>query len=103
ADTPEPLPVANAPGSEGPARFVGKAILFAKRSLKFAKKGSWTSWVGKKPVEKMPDFADIPEPGRVIKAQAPILTFFAQSTTMDNCLSELKERAQALDHYLWKP
>ena len=96
-------PVANAPGSETAAPFVGKAILFAKRSLEFPKKGPWTSSVGRKPIEKMQDFADIPESGRIIKAGAPILTFLAQSTTMDGCLDDLKERVQALDHYLWKP
>ena len=91
-DMPEPLLVANAPGSETAPPFVGKAILFAKRSLEFPKKGPWTSSVGRKPIEKMPDFADIPEPGRIIKAGAPILTFFAQSTTMNGCLDDLKER-----------
>lgn len=102
-DTTQSVPVANAPGSEPPAPFVGKAILFAKRTLELPQKGPWTSSVSHKPIEKMPDFADIPEPGRIIKAGAPILTFFAQSTTMNGCLDDLKERAQALDHYLWKP
>jgi predicted ATP-grasp superfamily ATP-dependent carboligase len=102
-DRPETLPVANAPGSEVARPFMGKAILFAKRFLEFPLEGPWTSPVIREPIEKMPDFADIPEPGRIIKAGAPILTFFVQSTTMAGCLDDLKERAQALDHYLWKP
>jgi predicted ATP-grasp superfamily ATP-dependent carboligase len=96
ADIPEPPPVANAPGSEGPAPFMGKAVLFAKRSLAFPMEGPWTSSVGRKSIQNMPDFADIPEPGRIIKAGAPILTFFAQSTTMSGCVDALKERAPTL-------
>ena len=97
----ESLSVADVPGSE--STFVGKAILFAKDSVEFPRDGPWTSSVSGKSMVRMPDFADIPEPNRVMKRGAPILTFFTRSTTLDGCLSELKERARDLDHYLWKP
>jgi predicted ATP-grasp superfamily ATP-dependent carboligase len=97
----ESLPVADAPSSE--TKFVGKAILFAKRSLEFPKDGPWTESIVRNCIEKMPAFADIPEPGRAIRTEAPILTFFSQSATLHSCLNELKERARDLDHYLWKP
>jgi uncharacterized protein len=97
----ESLPVADAPGSE--TTFVGKAILFAKDSVKFPRDGPWAPSVSSKSMLRMPDFADIPEPNRVIRRGAPILTLFVQSATSDGCLTELKERARDLDHYLWKP
>jgi predicted ATP-grasp superfamily ATP-dependent carboligase len=95
------LPVADAPGSE--STFVGKAIVFAKDSVEFPRDGPWTSSVSSKSIMKMPEFADIPESKRVMKRGVPILTFFTQSATLDGCLTELKERARDLDHYLWKP
>jgi predicted ATP-grasp superfamily ATP-dependent carboligase len=102
ADMRESLPVANAPGSEARPPFVGKAILFAKRSLEFPKNGPWTASVRRNSIEQMPEVADIPEPGRVIRAGAPILTFFGQALTLDGCLDELKRLAQDLDHWLFK-
>jgi predicted ATP-grasp superfamily ATP-dependent carboligase len=102
ADMRRSLPVANAPGSEARAPFVGKAILFAKRSLEFPKDGPWTGSVRRSSIEQMPDFADIPEPGRVIRSGAPILTCFGQASTLSGCLDELKQSAQGLDHWLFK-
>ena len=103
SDGSEVSPVSNAPDSETARSFIGKAILFAKRSLKFPKNGPWTTSVGRHSIDKMPAFADVPEPGRVIKPGAPILTFFGQSSTIDGCLGDLRKRARALDRYLWKP
>jgi predicted ATP-grasp superfamily ATP-dependent carboligase len=102
-DMPKLAPVANAPGSGVSPVYVGKALLFAKRSLEFPQNGPWSSSVNCKPIDRMPEFADIPEPGREIRAGAPIMTFFAQSPTLDGCLEKLKQRAQALDQCLWKP
>jgi predicted ATP-grasp superfamily ATP-dependent carboligase len=101
ADMPKPLLVRNASGSEARAPFVGKAILFAKRSLEFPKEGPWTGSVRRSSIEQMPDYADIPEPGRVIRSGAPILTFFGQASTLNGCLDELKRLAQDLDHWLF--
>jgi uncharacterized protein len=86
-----------------PVRIMGKAILFAKTSLKFPPHGPWASSLARpKSLAEAPDFADIPSSGRIIKAGKPILTLFCQSASVQGCIDNLKDLAQDLDHYLWK-
>jgi predicted ATP-grasp superfamily ATP-dependent carboligase len=103
SDVSEPAPVAHAPGSAPRLSFVGKAILFANRSFSFPREGPWmTSITALQAVQNLPDFADIPQPGQVIKAGRPILTFFSQCASLEDCGDRLKQTAQHLDQYLLK-
>jgi predicted ATP-grasp superfamily ATP-dependent carboligase len=103
AGAPKPDPLAYAPGSDSPASMVGKAILFADRSLQFPKEGPWkSSLTGTSWLPDMPSFADIPQPGQVVKAGRPILTFFCQCASREGCLDSLQQTAHDLDHYLSK-
>jgi predicted ATP-grasp superfamily ATP-dependent carboligase len=82
---------------------VGKAILFAGSSFEFPTEGPWRRTIyHPKPVEEMPDFADIPAPGQNIQAGRPILTFFSRSESVDGCMDNLKHIARDLDHNLPK-
>jgi predicted ATP-grasp superfamily ATP-dependent carboligase len=93
--TPDPL------GDKQPV--VGKAIVFAKSSTEFPRQGPWTQALNdSRPIEEMPEFADIPAPGHRIDVGRPILTFFSQSTSVPGCIDNLKQIADDLDHCLWK-
>jgi predicted ATP-grasp superfamily ATP-dependent carboligase len=84
-------------------RLVGKAILFAKSALEFPAEGPWThSLTHPRSIEKMPDFADIPNARQMIEAGRPILTFLCQSASMQGCIDNLKQIARDLDHCLRK-
>jgi uncharacterized protein len=103
SDAPEPDPVANAPGSDPPATVVGKGILFANRSIEFPKEGLWrSSLTWPKWTPDIPDFADIPQAGQIMKAGRPMLTFFCQSATLEGCLDSMKRVAWDLDQCLSK-
>ena len=98
---PEPTSVASAPGSDSPALIVGKAILYANRSLQFPKEGPWRPLLTRPQwMWNLPDFADIPQPSQIIDVGRPILTFFCQSATLEGCRDNLKRVARGLDHYL---
>jgi hypothetical protein len=49
----------------------------------------------------LPDFADVPPPGRPIQAGKPILTLFSRSLQIEDCLTNLKQIAQDLDRRLF--
>jgi predicted ATP-grasp superfamily ATP-dependent carboligase len=83
--------VAHAPGSP----VIGKAIYFAPHDISFPSSGPWDAdLVGQ---AGSPSYADIPEPGEVIPAGWPVLTFFARGSTTDECHAKLMERAAELD------
>lgn len=89
---PPPLP------SAMPARYVGKAILFARADLMFPQEGPWLDELrSPSPLEEPPAFADIPAAGQPIPAGKPILTFFVRGGSVEECAEELRRRAEALD------
>ena len=89
---PQPAP----PGS--PTTCIGKAVLFAKDALTFPDDGPWNAVLRSPPaLAEPPPFADIPHPGTTIKVGRPILTFFVQAETADECLDALQRTAAELD------
>jgi predicted ATP-grasp superfamily ATP-dependent carboligase len=91
------------PPPAGPtAAVVGKAILFARRSLVFPEEGPWLSVLrSPPPVAQMPAFADIPAPGQRVEAGRPVLTFFARADGERSCLDALRRTAGELGALLF--
>jgi hypothetical protein len=93
---PDPLP-----RCKGVAA-VGKAILFAREALVFPNEGPWTAVLREPPpITAVPAFADIPPAGQRIEKGRPVLTFFAEGATPDECLQQLRQIAQDLDRRLF--
>jgi predicted ATP-grasp superfamily ATP-dependent carboligase len=86
-------PAAPAPAELAPAAgVVGKAVLFARAALTFPSVGPW---------QDDPDFADIPDTGESIEARRPVITAFARGQDVASCLDALREKAAALDGWLF--
>jgi predicted ATP-grasp superfamily ATP-dependent carboligase len=84
------------------APWVGKAILFARKSIAFPKLGPWSAVLSSPaPVTQLPLFADIPPAGQAIAARHPILTIFAAGPSESACLASLRKNVGALDPYLF--
>jgi predicted ATP-grasp superfamily ATP-dependent carboligase len=81
--------------------IIGKAVLFARRSLEFPAHGPWTATL-RRPVEPwdVPAFADIPRAGTRIAAGRPVLSLFARAGSVAACLDELRHTAADLDRHL---
>jgi predicted ATP-grasp superfamily ATP-dependent carboligase len=77
---------------------VAKAIYFAPHPLRYPASGPWDADLAV-PFDPwhVPDFADIPEPGELIEAGSPVLTFFASGSNPDDCRERLQSRAGELD------
>jgi predicted ATP-grasp superfamily ATP-dependent carboligase len=91
------------PAPVDPARspeILGKAILFASRSLKFPPRGPWCLPDRPASVRELPAFADIPQPGAHIAAGRPVLAFFARAASVHECFQNLQEIAVDLDRRL---
>jgi predicted ATP-grasp superfamily ATP-dependent carboligase len=83
--------------------WIGKAILFARQSLRFPAEGHWQATLsGPEPIEIMPTFADVPRPGTLIAMGWPILTFFAQGHSCPDCIDRLRRLASDLDRSLFR-
>jgi predicted ATP-grasp superfamily ATP-dependent carboligase len=79
-------------------RVVGKAIYYAPHRIAFPPAGPWDAdLAGEFDPWRLPAFADIPEPGEVIEPGWPVLTFFAEGSTADECRSRLQSTAAELD------
>ena len=77
---------------------IGKAIYFAPDSITFPAAGPWDAdLAGDFDPWRLPAFADIPEVGEVIEAGSPVLTFFVQGSTADDCRAKLMRRAADLN------
>ncbi len=82
---------------------VGKVILFARGPLIFPASGPWRDTLEKPgPLDRLPDYADIPHAGQRIAAGHPILTLFGSASTTWGCRDELRRRALDLDRYLYR-
>jgi predicted ATP-grasp superfamily ATP-dependent carboligase len=84
----------------GDCNIVGKAILFARDPLTFPADGPWLAALDQ-PVTPLRDFADIPPAGSFIDRGRPILTLFARAASVEECLGELRRRAEILDRRLF--
>ncbi|MCS6977810.1 MAG: ATP-grasp domain-containing protein [Gemmatales bacterium] len=81
---------------------LGKAILFASKSLQFPEQGPWMDVLAKPPaIEEPPEYADIPMPGTMIGPGQPILTLFAKGDSEEHCRRELRRKAEMLDRWLY--
>lgn len=77
---------------------VGKAIYYAPHRFEFPPAGPWDADLSL-PFDpwRLPDFADIPEPGSVIEAGWPVLTIFSAGSSRAECRELLQSRAAELD------
>ena len=65
--------------------------------------GPWIAALRSPPMfDALPAFADIPAAGQRIAAGHPVLTMFANATTMDDCQRRLQSVASVLDAWLLK-
>jgi predicted ATP-grasp superfamily ATP-dependent carboligase len=81
---------------------VGKAVLFAKKTVTFPSIGPWLSTLQSPvPIHELPAFADIPQMGEQLQAGRPVLTFFARAGSEDDCLDSLRQTASDLDQLLF--
>jgi len=95
------LPAVDLAPSSRTRPVVGKAIYYAPRTLTVPDDGPWTETLRRPPPLKgLPDFADIPAPGQVIKAGRPVLTFFARALNAAACRDQLRRTAATLDRVL---
>jgi len=82
-------------------RVVGKAIWFAPHAFRFPAAGPWdANLVGPFDPWRLPNFADIPEPGEPFEPGHPVITFFATGSTADDVRERLQSQAEALDRLL---
>ena len=81
--------------------LVGKAILFATKSLTFPAEGPWNQSLLDISAGTPPKFADIPKAGQSIAQKSPILSFFVTGRSETECLVSLKQRAGELDRCLF--
>ena len=81
--------------------LIGKAILFARSPFVFPREGPWDNTLREdRPVNLLPEFADIPDVGEPITAGQPILTFFAAGESLADVHGKLQHRAGELDRIL---
>jgi predicted ATP-grasp superfamily ATP-dependent carboligase len=71
----------------------GKAILYARRTLKFPEQGPWQASLD--PRSAIVEYADIPHAGDVIRRGRPVMTVFADHT------DDLRRRVESLDRLLF--
>jgi predicted ATP-grasp superfamily ATP-dependent carboligase len=93
-----------------PPKVIGKAIVFAWRTLLFPADGPWQESVGhggdqsRRSFEdawELPAFADIPHPGERIDTGRPILTVFAEGDTLAGCRERLWQIAREVEDRLF--
>jgi len=88
------------PGGRG-EEIHGKAILYARRTMPFPRDGPWRESLVYGVDLDCTSFADIPHGGEIIEHGRPVLTLFATGGTVDVCIANLREKAQALDRTLF--
>jgi predicted ATP-grasp superfamily ATP-dependent carboligase len=70
-----------------PLRAVGKAVIFARRSVIIGDTDAWL---------RDPDIRDVPHAGDVIAGGGPVCTIFAEGTDAAACEAELVRRAASI-------
>ncbi|MFO0879527.1 MAG: ATP-grasp domain-containing protein [Gemmataceae bacterium] len=84
------------------AEMVGKAILFARRGLRFPGQGPWEDDAyGRRAIDALPAFADIPAEGEGIEAGHPVLTFFVRGADAEACRTALERGAASIETALY--
>jgi predicted ATP-grasp superfamily ATP-dependent carboligase len=78
--------------------LLGKAIYYASRAITFPLSGPWDGdLTGEFDPWRVPQFADIPEPGSAIEPGSPVFTVFATGSTPAEVRERLQSRAAELD------
>ncbi len=91
-------PFPSGKGVGGVGSCVGKAIYYAPHAFRFPHSGPWDAdLAGEFDSWRLPQFADIPEPGSAIHAGWPVLTFFTTGSTPAEVRERLQSRAAELD------
>jgi predicted ATP-grasp superfamily ATP-dependent carboligase len=93
-------PIPEVPGGSGV--LVGKAVLYARQDVTFPDDGPWRDDLTR-PVEQMPNFADLPHPGEHIESGRPVLTLFARADTVAGCVEMLRHRTVEVESLLFAP
>jgi predicted ATP-grasp superfamily ATP-dependent carboligase len=84
-------------------KYVGKAILFARRDVRVRPDGPWCAeLLSPAPLAQVPAFADIPAAGEEIAAGRPVVTFFARGSSASDCEVRLRQTAADLDRWLFE-
>jgi predicted ATP-grasp superfamily ATP-dependent carboligase len=86
--------------------YMAKAILFAREPVVFPPDGPWAATLkklaaGDRVPRELPAFADIPQAGEQIPARRPVLTFFASSSSWNDCEQSLQQIGREVDHWLF--
>jgi uncharacterized protein len=82
--------------------MVGKAILYARAPLRFPRGGPWLSTLRRpRPIEELPEFADIPYAGQFVERGRPVLSFFVRGANIADCTCALRAVASDLDRRLY--
>ena len=77
---------------------IGKAIYYAPHAITFPRSGPWDAdLAGAFDPWRLPQFADIPDPGSAIQRGWPVLTFFASGSTPAAVREHLQLGAAELD------
>jgi predicted ATP-grasp superfamily ATP-dependent carboligase len=90
-DLPEDLP--QSPVELPSSVIAGKAVLYSDRDLIAPDSSNWDHVTPGKP---LPGFADLPQPGSVVRAGGPFCSVFAAAHTFDDCESQLLQSAASV-------
>ncbi len=92
----------SAPVATSAAGVVAKAVLFARQEVVFPAHGPWTPTLAvPKPVEEMPEFADLPNADDHIEPGRPVLTLLAKATDVAGAVAVLRQRAAEVQRHLY--
>jgi predicted ATP-grasp superfamily ATP-dependent carboligase len=83
-----------------PQQVAGKVYLYAQDDLVVPAQGPWLETLDQ-PATGWRDFADIPHEGERIECGQPIMTLLARAGSDSSCQALLRERAEALDRWLF--
>lgn len=76
---------------------IGKAVWYAPRDLTVPSDGPWEVAMQKpRPLDELPEFADIPPSGQQIAKGRPVVTLFARAGSVEECERKLREIAESL-------
>ncbi len=72
-------------------RFIGKEVVYASHDGVFERGMAVPDWSPTDPW-RMPEYADLPEPGTPFRTGDPVLTLYASGLSLESCTEALRER-----------
>lgn len=89
-------------GDEVGQGVIGRAVLYARETLTISESDLWREDArGERPVEELPQFADLPGVGERIEVGHPVLTYFVRGGDEAECQALLEERAARIEADLY--